>query len=76
MIIRPQFEEVEDFDEDGTAAAQLNEKWGFIDKEGRVLVPFKYESPVSFSGGLVWFQVDDKSGYADRFGKIIWPPSK
>ena len=76
MIIPPQFEEVEEFDENGIAAAVRRGRRGFIDRRGQVVVPFRYDYWSSFSGGLVRLQVDEKWGYVDPVGNIIWPVSK
>jgi hypothetical protein len=76
MIIPPQFEEVEEFDENGIAAAIRRGRRGFIDKGGQVVGPFRYDYWPSFSAGLVRLQVDEKWGYVDPDGKVIWSPSK
>ena len=38
------------------AAAQLNEKWGFINHRGRVFIPFIYDFAQSFHEGICWVQ--------------------
>lgn len=42
VIIKPQFQFVGKFGEDGFAIAQKNDKLGFIDEKGKTVVPFKY----------------------------------
>ena len=76
MIIPPQFEEAEEFDENGIAAAIRRGRRGFIDRQGQVVVPFRYDYWSSFWRGLIRIQVDEKWGYVDPDGKVIWPPSK
>jgi hypothetical protein len=34
------------------AAVEFNNKWGFIDKTGKELIPFKYDDCLNFSEGL------------------------
>jgi hypothetical protein len=86
MVIRPQFDEVEDFGPDGIAAvAKVVKddiyKHGFINQKGQVIIGFKYDSAGSFWGGLGEIGIrepkgNDKWGYVDASGKIIWTPSK
>jgi hypothetical protein len=38
----------------------VNEKWGFIDKTGTVIIKPKYEYAWNFSEGLAAVQVDNK----------------
>ena len=42
IAISPAYQEVGDFSEN-VAPAELNGKWGVIDKQGKVLVPFQYD---------------------------------
>jgi hypothetical protein len=84
--IRPQFDEVEDFGPDGIAAVgkAVNDdvfKYGFINRQGQIVIGFKFDSAGSFWGGLGEISIrepkgNDKWGYVDVSGKIIWTPSK
>jgi hypothetical protein len=86
IVIRPQFDEVEDFGPDGIAAvgkAVKNEvyKYGFINRKGQIVIGFKFDFAGSFWGGLGEIGIsepkeNDKWGYVDASGKIIWIPSK
>jgi len=53
-------------------------KWGYIDRTGRVVVPFEYEEAADFSEGLAAVAVGDdwenrKFGYIDRDGNVVIP---
>ena len=48
-------------------------RWGFIDKTGKLVIPFKYDECRSFSEGLAAVRLNDKWGYVDKTGKeVIW----
>lgn len=62
-----------DFIADGRAPVLRVDKWGFLDLQGKVVIPIEYDSMRPFSGGLAPVQKDDKWGYIDRDGKIVIP---
>lgn len=49
-VIAPQYEELHTFSED-LAAAKKDGKWGYIDKDNKVVIPFQYELAYSFNEG-------------------------
>lgn len=57
----------------GLAAVNLNKKWGFIDKTGKVVIPIKYDFVVRFTEGLAGVKMNDKWGFIDPKGNIIIP---
>lgn len=73
-VVEPKFEIAEDFNE-GLARIKLNGKWGFIDKEGTMIVKPVYDSVMNFSDGLAAFLWQSgKWGYVDKTGKnVIYP---
>lgn len=58
---------------EGLARVRLNEKWGFVDKNGNVVIIPQYDYAQSFSDGLALVQLNDKWSYIDKFGKEIIP---
>ena len=53
-----------------------DKKCGYIDKTGRLIIPFKFDGADDFSEGLAGVSIDGKSGYIDETGKfVISPPS-
>jgi hypothetical protein len=53
-----------------------DKKCGYIDKTGRLIIPFKFDGADDFSEGLAGVRIDGKSGYIDETGKfVISPPS-
>ena len=59
----------------GSAAVKLNGLWGYIDSEGKTLIPFNldYEKCGIFSDGLIAVFQNKKWGYIDATGKEIIP---
>jgi predicted Ser/Thr protein kinase len=55
------------------AAVQLNDKWGFIDKTGKEVIPCKYFRAHNFSEGLAAVKLNDKWGFIDKTGKEVIP---
>ena len=59
------------------AAVKLNEKWGFIDKTGNVVIPIKYDSVYDFSNnqisGIASVKLNGKWGGIDITDKIVIP---
>lgn len=60
------------FSED-LAQVRQNYKYGFIDKKGRVVIPFQFDATGSFSEGLVQVWQDGKCGFIDKKGKVVVP---
>jgi len=48
--------------------------WGFINPQGKIVVPCVYHAVGRFSGGLAPVLTDDGWGYMDRRGKVVIPP--
>lgn len=74
--IKPQYEDAQLFSED-LAAVKQNGKWGYIDTDNKVVVPFQYELAYEFNEGKAIVakssrQVDDETyyemGFIDKTG--------
>ena len=55
------------------AHAKLNGYHGFINKKGKVIVPFIYSDASFFKDGLVMLKNNSKWGFLDTKGKTIIP---
>ena len=60
---------------DGLAAVVVNDKVGYIDRSGRMVIRPKYKVPEvvdglpgAFSRGLAYVELDDANGYIARDG--------
>ena len=50
--------------------------WGYIDRQGTMVIPPGFDSAGSFVGGLAEGSKGDRRGYIDRSGKFIWQTSE
>lgn len=53
-----------------------NEKWGAIDRTGKLVIPPISDKDFRFINGLAEVKAGDKWGYIDQTGKFVWPPTK
>ena len=58
---------------EGLAKVKLNDKWGFINKDGREVIPCKYDWVNLFLKGLTKVKLNRKYGYIDRTGREVIP---
>lgn len=74
-----EFEKIADIDatavdictEDGLVAFCKNDKWGFVDKKGNVIIAPKYEMARSFSHGLAAVCLNGYWGFIDQGGNLV-----
>jgi len=59
---------------EGLAAVFVDDKFGFIDKTGNIVIEAKFDKALVFSEGLAPAQVDDKWGYINRKGDFVIKP--
>lgn len=60
------------FDEGLQAACNAERKWGYIDLNGQVVIPFIYSAAYAFDGELARVRLGDRVGYIDRAGNEIF----
>ena len=58
---------------EGLALVRKDDKWGFIGKTGKVVIPLQYDYVWDFSEGLARVQKDNKWGFIDKTGKVVIP---
>lgn len=57
---------------DGLAPVKKNEKWGFINKSGKLVIDYQYISAREFSGGLACVEKDYANwGFIDTAGNTV-----
>jgi hypothetical protein len=49
-------------------------KIGYIDRNGRIIIPPQYDAAYGFSEGLARIRVGDKWGYIDKSGQMVITP--
>lgn len=56
------------------AAVKIDDKWGFLNLEGKLIIDAKYDDAFSFSCGLAPVLVEGKWGYIDINEKLVIEP--
>jgi len=59
---------------DGRVPVSRGEKSGYLDTNGAVVIPLKYDGVASFSDGLAAVKQGKKWGYVNRDGQMVIPP--
>lgn len=57
----------------GLAAVSKNGKYGYINKNGEVVIPYSYDRGYDFLDGMAKVEKNGKIGYIDKRGKICIP---
>ena len=58
---------------EGFACVKKEEKWGYIDTTGKLVIPCEWDWSATFDNGLTWVRKDRKWGCIDTTGKIVVP---
>jgi hypothetical protein len=72
VCCKVEYDTVSEYNEN-RAAVQLKDKWGFIDENGKEVVPLKYDKVNPYQDGLARVQSNYKWGFIDKNGKEIVP---
>jgi len=59
---------------EGLAVVRKDGKAGYIDKQGKVAIPFEYERAYGFERGRAWVKSGGRWGIIDRKGKYVFAP--
>jgi len=68
------FEDARPFSEECYAAVKRNGKWGFIDKNGTVMVGFFFDDALSFGQHLAAVKLGELWGYISLSGLVVIEP--
>jgi hypothetical protein len=52
---------------------KLDNKWGYIDKSGKEIIPLRYDDGRIFMDGLAAVKLNNKWGFIDKTGKEVVP---
>jgi hypothetical protein len=58
---------------EGRARVGLNNKWGFVDRNGNEVVPLKYDWVGNFYEGRARVKLNNKCGFVDTEGNEVVP---
>lgn len=65
------YQDAKVFNDGSYAAVELNNRWGFVDKEGEIKIEPCYEDARSFSNGLAAVKYAGKWGFIDIDGNMV-----
>jgi hypothetical protein len=69
---KKKFDLVDDFSE-GLYVVTLNEKKGYADKNGNIVIPLKYDVAWGFYRGMANVEINNKGGFINKSGKEVIP---
>ena len=72
IIFSSNYEEDTQFIREGLIPILKDDKWGFLDKKGNIVIPFIYEYVEHFQDGRATVQKDGKSIIIDRYNKCLF----
>ena len=73
IIVTPQYKRINIYSEQRAAAANKEGKYGYLDNDGKLVIPHKYDDARRFSEGLARVEIGSKWGYIDKEGKLVVP---
>ncbi|MFC0392653.1 WG repeat-containing protein, partial [Paenibacillus mendelii] len=71
--VRPKFVHNPFFNDGLAALMNKDGKFGYIDKEGKVVIPFEYDNTQLFTEGFAAVNKDDKWGFVNKKGEVVIP---
>jgi len=70
VVLDQVFEDARLFSSGTLAAVKINDRWGFVDQNGSIIIEPKYDEARSFSYGLAAVKIAGKWGFIDETGEI------
>lgn len=74
ILIAPCFQEFYGFHYSGTAVVKKDEKFGFVNREGKIIIPLIYDDAYDFDGDYAVVKIEDKFGLITIKGQIYLKP--
>lgn len=72
-ILPGEYLRINEFKEDLSSVKSKDNKYGFIDRNGKIVIPFEYEDAGNFAEGFAPVKKDGKWGYISRSGELKIP---
>lgn len=73
IAIQAIYKYIHEFSEGLASVYKEWDKGGYINKDGKVVIPFVYQEVSPFHEGMAWVKQNDKYGAIDKTGKMIVP---
>lgn len=74
ILVEPIYEKLWYFADNELALAKLDGRYGFIDKNGTVKIPFKYQDTKGFKYGVSAVKIGSKWGFINDTGELVIEP--
>lgn len=74
ILIKPIYEKLEYFSDNGLALARKDGKYGFINSKGEIIIEFIYENAKGFKYNLAPVKINGKWGFINRKGNFKIEP--
>ncbi len=58
-----------------TEGAKVSQKWGYINKMGKLVIKTQFDNVEPFFNGLARVEVNGKHGYINKKGDHVWEPT-
>ena len=72
-LVKPQYDQIYASDENGDLIHVMkDDKYGYIDKNGKVIIDFVYDYATSFSKGMAYVEKNGVFSYIDKNGKVLF----
>ena len=71
---KEKYQDVRIFNDTTYAAVKVNGKWGFADKNGKLVISAQYEDARSFANGMAAVKIDGQWGFIDLEGNVVIQP--
>ena len=72
VIVPPIYQDIREFNGGLAVAENGSGKWGYIDREGNVRIPFRFDQADSFHGKLAAVRTGTTTGFIDRQGRMAF----
>ena len=73
MCIRDRYKDISLFS-DGLSAVKKEEKWGYIDTSGKLVIQNIYDKAEDFHDGVAAVKKGDQTWFIDKRGRKVSPP--
>lgn len=74
IIVKPIFETISSFSDNGFAVAKKDGKYGYIDTKGRTVIDFQFDKADGFKHGLAAVRKKGKWGFINKKGHFVIKP--
>ena len=74
IVIPCLYDDVNLFEKDSITGVKVGDKWGFINRTGKVLIPFQFDKADNFYEGLAAVKKDGLWGFIDLKGNWVIKP--